>query len=392
MSASARSSNRAPVLCAAALLVLVAGAGCVTEEPHPHETTSLRVRVDTPADLGSDDDRLGDDLREVDITVQALDEQGRVDTRFTAPVDVYVQTLGQLSPTTQRFAVMNGVGTGVITLPRVYGPSFLWLEDSMTTLQRPATFATGTSPVLWFREPFLADISTPDFGSGTQSSWVRFSPLEGKQVRIGSSQFAGAGRLVVTGVYADGYSVSDVDCSVDPCRAAPYGHVYVFSFSRPVDVRGRDVAIGQTMKSFEGGVAEFNGFTELNFPVQEIDDETPDEGLLPAPTPIDPAWLTAEDGPLRFEELESGLVSVSDVTVCPLDDDFQRFKQWKVDLGQGCNRPVNVISAATVAGFDPAASVGKKLTRVVGALRTVNLGSFNVWILLPRRPSDITAN
>src|SRR5688572_28200021 len=230
MSASARSSNRA------LLVALVLLGACVEQEPHPHETTSLRVRVDTPVDLGSDDDRLGDDVREVEVTVQALDEQGRVDQRFTAPVDVYVQTLGQLSPTTQRFTVMSGVGTGLITLPRVFGPSFLWLEDFQTTPQRPATFATGTSPVLWFREPFLVDVSTPDFTAGTQANWVRFSPLEGKQVRVATSQFAGAGRLVVTGVYADGYSVSDLDCSVEPCRAAPYGHVYVFSFSRPVDV------------------------------------------------------------------------------------------------------------------------------------------------------------
>ena len=385
MSASTRNSNRA----LAAVLLL---AGCVEQESHPHETTSLRVMVTSPSDLGNDEDRLGDDVRQVDVTVQALDEQGRVDTRFTAAVDVYVQTLGQLSPTTQRFTVLGGTGTGPITLPRVYGPSFLWLEDFQNTPQRPATFATGTSPVLWFREPLLVDVSTPDFTAGTQASWLRFSPLEGKQVRVGSSQFAGAGRLVVTGVYADGYSVSDVDCSVDPCRAAPYGHVYVFSFSRPIDVRGRDVTIGQTMKWFEGGVAEFNGFTELNFPVQEILDVTPDESLLPPPADIDPAWLVAEDGPLRFEELESGLASVSDVTVCPLDNDWQRFKQWKLDLGQGCSRPVNVISAATAAGFDPAAFVGRKLTRVVGALRTVNLGGFNVWILLPRRPSDITSN
>jgi hypothetical protein len=383
MRASSRVSN--------SLLALVA-AGCVDHVPHPRETTSLRVMVTSPADLGSAEERLGAAVREVDVDVQALDDQGRRDERFTGEVDVFVHTLGQLSPTQQRFALSSGAGSGTIALPRVFGPSYLWLEDIEGTPQRPATYATGTSATLWFRQPLLVDVSTPDMTVGTPASWVRFSPLEGKQVRIERSQFEGAGRLVVTGVYADGYSVSDVDCSVTPCRAAPYGHVYVFSFSRPVDVRGRDVAVGHVMKWFEGGVAEFNGFTELNFPVQEILEDDPDESLLPAPVAIDRAWLTSTDGPLRFEELESGLVSVSNAKVCRLDDDWERFKQWKLDLGDGCNRPVNVISSATVAGFDPGAQVGRTLPRVAGALRTVNLGGFNVWIVLPRRPSDITTN
>ena len=40
--------------------------------------------------------------------------------------------------------------------------------------------------------------------------------------------------------------------------------------------------------------------------------------------------------------------------------------------------------------FDPAAAVGQTLPRVVGILRPVNIGSFNVWIIYPRAMSDLS--
>jgi hypothetical protein len=374
-------------------LVLLAffAAGCVEHEPLPEETTSLRVSVTAPADVGSAEDRLDDALRQVEISVTALDASGRTDTGFSGTVDVYVQTLNALSEEPARLALASGVGSGTIQLPRiVFGPTYLWLEDFTGEPRRLPTYATGTSPTLWFREPFLADISTPDL-TGTPSSWLRRSPLEGKQVRISGSRHGAAGRLVVTGVYADGFSLSDVDCTSRPCRAAPFAHVYVFSFSRPIDVRRRPVQIGHTLADVEGGIVEFNGFTELNFPVQELASEDVDESLLPQPVRVDPAWLVRgnEQGQLRMEEQEGGLVTVENVTVCPLDGDFERFQQWKVDVGNGCGSPVNVISASTVATFDPREVVGRRVTRIAGALRGVNLASNNIWILLPRNAADL---
>jgi hypothetical protein len=375
-----------------ALLGVVVGAGCVEHETSERTTTSLRVAVTAPADLGTPDRRLADGLAQVGIAVTALDDTGRTDSRFNGSVDVYIQTLNALSEQPARVTLTGGAGAGNVALPPVvFGATYLWVEDVTGDPRRIPTYATGTSPTLWFREPVLADVSTPDL-TGTPSSWLRRSPLEGKQVRISTSEHGAAGKLVVTGVYADGFSVSDVSCTSRPCRAEPFAHIYVFSFSRPIDVMRRPVQIGQVLKAFEGGVAEFNGFTELNFPVQELVDARIDETLLPDPVAIDPAWLASgnDQGLLRLEEQESGLVSVAGVKVCPLDNDFERFQQWKVDIGRGCGTPVNEISASTVASFDPAAMVGRRLTRIVGALRAVNLGSFNVWILLPRRAADIT--
>jgi hypothetical protein len=374
-------------------LALALGA-CVIDEPLPHRTTSLRIAVEEPTDLGTAEARLEDGLTQARITVQALDQLGRIDGQFNGSVDVYIQTLNSLSDQPAHLALSAGRGAGTVALPKiVFGATVLWLEDLTGDAGRLPTFATGTSPVFWFREPLLKDISTPDL-TAPSSTWLRRSPLEGRQVRISSSEHGDAGRLIVTGVYADGFSVSDVDCGSLPCVAQPFAHVYVFSFSRPIDIKGRPVQVGQTLRSFEGGVAEFNGFTELNFPVQELVDATIDETLLPEPTPIEAAWLQSgnDQGLRRLEENESALMQVSAVTVCPLDSDYERFQQWKVDVGQGCGRAVNVISASTVATFDPQAFVGQRLTRIVGALRAVNLGSFNVWILLPRRAADIVPN
>src|SRR5262249_11529960 len=157
--------------------------------------------------------------------------------------------------------------------------------------------------------------------------------------------------------------------------------------SRPVDVRGRPLQVGHVLKSFSGAVQEFNGYTELNFPTQELVDATIHDELLPAPGEVTKDWLMSSAGDMNFEQNESGLLAVNNVTVCPLDNEYTRFSEWKVDVGLGCGTPVVVITAGQVAGFDPANYVGKKLTRIVGTLKALNL-SFNLWILQPRAIED----
>jgi len=76
--------------------------------------------------------------------------------------------------------------------------------------------------------------------------------------------------------------------------------------------------------------------------------------------------------------------------VCPLDDDYESYKQWELDIGFGCNRPVSVVTGSAVASWTPEDHVGESLTRVVGALRPVNFGGGdNVWILYPRSIDDL---
>ena len=51
---------------------------------------------------------------------------------------------------------------------------------------------------------------------------------------------------------------------------------------------------------------------------------------------------------------------------------------------------VNVITTGQVNDFSPAEYVGQTLPRVVGTLRPVNIGSFDVWIIYPRTAEDLT--
>ncbi len=380
------SSRVSSSLVAAALAC--ASAGCVENEADRVGVSSLRVQVTAPADLGSPDMRLGDADRNVTVQVTALDREGNPDTTLSAQLDVYTHFLGTLTPDQAdhvpllEISMVNGVGTATLPLTVAYGPTLVWVED---VVGEAATFATGVSPEVWFRDPYLEDVGRPPVE--TAATALERSPLEGKQVKISTSRFGATGRLVVTGVYAQGYTVSDVN-SVDGATA-PYGHGFIFTFGRPRAEDGREIVIGSVLADVSGGVSEFNGLTEFNFPQTNLTEGAAQPALVPAPAVLDPAWLLAE--PINLERVESALVAVVGATVCPLDDNYTMYGQWKLDVGHGCGSKVyNVITKGQVSDFDPAGYVGMTLPRVVGTLRAVNIGSFSVWIVQPRVLADVT--
>lgn len=393
MTGSTRYSNSYAAGLAAVLALGVLPACEETIERDP-TTTSIRVTITEPADLGAIDDRLPDDAREVTVELEAITDTGERAADFDNTVDVQVHYLGTLTETGLTVQMSGGVGSASLSLPDVLGATFLWVED---VRDEDASFAAGTSDTLWFREPFLEDISLPDLTR--PASWLQTSRFEGKQVRIEQSKHGADGRLVVTGVYAQGYTISDVNCAQAPCTTEPFNHLFIFTFGRPRDEHFDAIEIGHQVSWVSGGVGEFNGFTELNFPqtslVQVGDDSAPpDESLLPEPVVIQASWLQSPQsatGMLKMEEIESGLAAVENGVMCELDDDYTTYKQWKLDLGQGCGPGINVISAGAVSDFDPATIIpGTVIPRVVGTIRAVNIGSFHVWILHPRRSSDIT--
>lgn len=372
-------------------IALLLGA-CVDELPGIEGTQSLRVELIAPADPGTLETPLPDDALAVTIRVDAIDEDGAVDSSFTDEVEAYVQFLGSLTPELgtgaplARIPLTAGQSAPIdITLPPVFGATFLWVEDG----GEDGTFATGTSPTLWYRDPFVADISTPEDEMALDA--LQSSPLEQKQVTVSASRYAASGRLVVTGVYAQGYTVSDVQCAdaagTPPCTTGFYDHVLVFSFSRPRDEHGRGIVVGQVIDGFAGSVQEFNGLTEIGFPQTFVAADEPDvdPARIPAPAVIQATWLTDT---IEMERREAALVAVEAGIVCELDDDYATYKQWKLDIGRGCGSPINVITAGVV-DFDPAAFVGQTIPRVVGTLRPVNIGSFNVWIIYPRSTDDV---
>jgi hypothetical protein len=376
----------------AVLLCLLAAAGCEETLDPITGTTSLQVELIAPADPGSEDERLDDAAREVTLSITALDAQGLEDTGFSGEVDIYVHFLGGLTPDLgdeplATADVENGrSGELTLSLPIVFGAAFLWIEH---TRGDDPTFATGTSQVLWYRDPFLVDISRPEDEGALDA--LESSPLEDKQINVSGSRYGASGRMVVTGVYAQGYTLSDSDCAdadgTPPCVTGDYDHIFVFSFNRPRGEDGEAIAVGDVVERLTGSIAEFNGLTEVNFPQSFMSGEGSPE-MVPEPFVLQPEWLSDV---IMMERVEEALVAVEGVEICPLDEDFDTFAQWKLMLGGSCDDRdvINVITRGQVNDFDPTAYVGMVMPRVVGTLRPVNIGSFNVWILHPRSIEDI---
>ena len=384
------------------VLLLALVAGCVDELPPLAGTTSLRVEMIEPTDVGAVDRRVFDKNLTARLKVTALDARGQVDTGFNATTQVYVQFLGSITPELgavdplATIPLVNGVSVETsIALERVYGPTTIWIEDGAG---ETATYATGTSPTLWFKDVTIAEVQRPK--SETALDKLVASPLELKQVAIGGSSHGAKGRLVVTSVYTQGYTVSDVLCQDEagtpPCTAGDYDHMLVFTFSAPISAPpGGDrrlLQVGDTLTQFGGGVQEFNGLTELSFPTTKLSAEPTNPARVPAAATVDAtdadSWFLDT---LRFEKAESGLVAVENGLICPLDRDWERFQQWKIALGgDGCNGNVMNVITTGVLDFDPGANAGRTVARLVGAFRPLNLGSFNVWILYPRTNSDLT--
>lgn len=387
--------TNATITSAGLLGLALAATGCVDELPPLVETTSLRVEVLSPADLGTPMTRLPATVDQAQVRVSAIGADGQPDIGFAGDVHVYVQFLGSLTPalgTAPLATITMSAGVSApatIDLPPVYGPTTVWIEDD----RAGGSYPTGVSPAFWFPEPKTRDLQQPRDEAGLAA--LSTSPLQNKQVTVTGSRHEANGKLVVTGIYAQGYTVSDVQCAdaagTPPCVAGDYDHMLVFSFSRPRDGQGRAITPGQFIDGYAGAVTEFNGLTEMGFPQTFADSDAADPALanparIPPPTTIAASWLTTK---IEFERNESGLVQVVAGTVCPLDADWDTFKQWKLDIGRGCGSPINVVTAGVV-DFDPARREGMPMAKVVGVLRPINIGTFNVWIIYPRDAADLT--
>ncbi len=376
-------------------LLLLALAGCVDSRDPITGTQSLRIELVSPSP-GSETDRLPSSENTIVVNVTAIGPDGEVDTSFDNPVRVYVNFLGTLTPYLDApplttITMSGGTATNQsITLPPVFGPATLWFDDGGAS---EPTFASGASPTLWYRDPYVADIQTPLDEMALDA--LEKSPLEQKQVTVDASRHGPDGRLVVTSVFAQGYTVSDVQCGpggAPPCTAGDYDHQMVFSFSAARDERGRTIEVGQVIDGFAGGVSEFNGLTEIGFPQTFVEGEVDkDPGRMPTPVTFDTSWFTNK---IMFERNEAAPITIENATVCDLDDDYATYKQWKLDpagVGGNCTGNRNVINVITtgVIPTDPATLVGKTLAKITGVLRPVNIGSFNVWIIYPRSMADV---
>jgi hypothetical protein len=388
-------------------MMLMTVAGC-TETGAPVEgTQSLEVTLVSPADPGAIDRRLDSSARTVMFDIVARDAANAVDSGFAGTVNVYAQFLGTLTPNfgevpLAAITLTAGEARGVtLALPNVFGPTVVWIDNgSAPGPSYEHGPVTGTSPTLWYPDPHIIDLQTPRDLDGLDA--LTATPLQDKQVTVIGSRHGATGRLVVTSVFAQGYTVSDVNCTGEaaapPCTAEGFDHALVFTFSAPRDGNFRPLEVGQVIDGFAGGLTEFVGLTEIGFPSTFSGPEREiDVARIPAPALFEPSWfrgLGDPTGMINFERNEAAAIEVRGVKVCDLDEDFVEFKQWKIDpsgRGGNCFRRPDVISVVStgLAGIDPEALVGQELAGVVGVLRPLNFGgSGNIWLIFPRSPDD----
>lgn len=423
------------------LFLVLALAGCSETRDAIEGTQSLEIELVTPSSAGSVMNRLPDSQRTITVNIRAKDAEGALDASFTDDVRVYAQYLGTLTPSIdkaplQTITMTNGVAMNVtINANSTFGPTTLWFDNG-TGLGPDYQFGavTGTSPTLWYRDPFVVDLqrppcdatAVPDCSMAVDA--LSSGPLNDKQIRVEESRHTERGFLVVTSTFAQGYTVSDVQCAgvdpndkpIGPCTtpAHPngvvgYDHAMVFTFSAPRDQYGRPIVEGEVIASFNGGLSEFNGLTEVGFPRTFISAPDAsvapvvDRNLMPPPVPFDTSWFAAPTqaapGRINFERAEAGAIAITNATVCPIDDGpdgvYTSFKQWTIDpdaagmcrMGSSADRAklINLITAGTDFTTDPHTLVGKKVD-VIGIVRPVSIGTFNVWIVYPRGKDDLT--
>jgi hypothetical protein len=264
-------------------------------------------------------------------------------------------------------------------------------------LRRQPTYSTGVGGPIHLVEPTLADINRSD-------SLVT-SPFEGEFIEVK------AGTMIVTAVRIDGFYVTDIDDT-------EFNHLFVFNFSRP-----EDLFAGDKLVTVSGPISEFNGLTELNFPLWEVDYGA---GAQPIPAAINlhdrvidhfPA-LVEQRGVCRIqnvvpeavklldcndalERLEAARVSIQVERIVPIvpgsreDMNLDRFGQWPVIVDSGRQEiTYQLITRDNIPFFDPRRlNASAMIGTVSGNLRQVAFDdrSDPIWIVEPRDQADCPA-
>ena len=390
-------------------LLLLAAAGCHEGSPLVEQNIqSLRITVDPGVVVGTEAMPNAD--RMVRLKIEAIDKRGQLATGFNATVQAYVFFLGTLTPPRdngvgiQGITLTNGVADNVlVNLPTAFGPSSLWIEDQGEAGREPS-YAAGATPILWYRDPYLSDVEAP---AGTLSAGPSpanyHSILENKQIFVHTSQFGPTeGHLVVTSIGPQAYTVSDVQCvgGHAPCVSVPYGNLYVFTFSQPDP---ETIKVGTQIATLSGGISEFTGFTELNFPQQTVVKDAGGQAVIDpslVPTPVVVTQAIGLDNS-QMEGLEAGLVSVDGLTVCAPAaaadlNRWNRFGEFNAAFDGNCQgRNTIGLSTRPMSAFDPTTHDGLVLPHVVGWVRNVagvsgSTGNdFSFWSVTIRDSNDL---
>jgi len=357
---------KSPVVALA--LVAVTGSACVQEiDKSTGKVAPLTFKVEIVGEVGSEKEPLtySSTGRQFVLDIHAVDDEGEPATWFSGQVQLDVAPRGRLAPSQPSSVTLkDGEALGVpVEVMRAHGATNIWVGERGSS-DKPGSYATGLSPTIHVAHPSLREINETDIPAS--------SPLDGDFVKVNAE-----GRtLVVTGIAVDGFYLTDLSD-----MAAGFNAIFAHTHSRP-----KGIEQGSVIEEIIGTVVEFYGFTELGFPTYRVGGKL--SNLVP-----EVLTGTLVDDDVEMEKLESRLVEVRDVTVCPLGDGYATFGQWVVlvDPTGNCNSGkggVNVVSALSATGFDPADHAGGKLARITGDLR-YHAAARPSWLLYTRGDDDI---
>ncbi len=246
-----------------------------------------------------------------------------------------------------------------VQLPSAYGSTSIWLDE-------PKSHATGASPTIYFRNPFIAEVQTPPDLTAPNATFC--SPFNNKFIIIDHAQ--NGGQLVVSSVYSSAFVVTDTGAST-------FNSIYVFAFGKPPPY----IVPGKVITQLSGNMSKFVGFTELNFPLFTVADRSVPLAPVPAPIVLAPGDLTNVG---KLLGADAGLVSYTgticdpsppnpthDANIQKTIDSWNKFNQFVVDNDGTCASFTNFaveLTAKQMGDFDPTKQVGNQIT-VVGMLQ-----------------------
>ncbi len=354
------------------LLIALLATACTKVLPSPTggRIDSLTLELIDPEEVGSPTDPIA--TRSARFNLFARDDRGEL-VPDDVEVDLYLASggikTGELTGCSVSEAAkvplarVNLLGGELldyfIDLPQAFGASALWAEI-------PSAGASGASPVVYFRNPRIAELITPPDPLSPRVAFC--NPYTGKFVRV--DEATADGRLVVSAVFTNAFTMTDTG-------ADDFNAIYVFTFGRP----SRNITVGKPLNWVTGNVAKFNGFSQLSFPRYEWSEDAAEPSLLPPPVK-----LTVLDLPnvMKMLSYVSRTVEVKGKICEPFPDNpsdnpdiqrqrdsWQQFNQFIVDADTTCGSISNftiALPAKKVGDFDPLQRVGDEVT-ITGVLR-----------------------
>lgn len=247
-----------------------------------------------------------------------------------------------------------------------YGITKLWIEDTLESFsldgqdhKHTPTLATAVSQAFYFEPLSIQTLQyNSDLPAGPSPLIYQYADIAGREGH----------NLVVTNVVATGFYVTDLD-------AKEYDSLFVFSFSQP-----SRVDIGDRVCELQGGVAEFTGMTQLQFPSWGIQNKERSTAQDQDPAPEDgddgsgtcKDKVTGQTRPCTMEEiaLMAEIVDCSpNYAAGPIKDHDQRKAFGKLPL------PEPRVITPAILTKDNRASL-EKLEASVVTIENIRLSSY----------------